>query len=422
MRIVAFSDFRVQDVQKTVEFAAEMNPDVILYAGDDIDRLGQLGRSAMARLLKHNRREETGIRQCMSSYHDTWRNTENGWIKSTGTHSLYDMVYFSLRISNPVTESRVMDVLAKTSQGTDFRASGMGHVLQVAKKMDMSVSSLLKKAEIYFERTPSGAEGIVSIAEHREDHIQRLAAASRHGFCGVIGNDDSPVYKMLLEGNGVFDVHDRPVSVGRFTIIGQEGASISDGRGFGSCTYSEEEIERHLDASLRSKKDQQPLILVSHTPPYGILDHAVRFTHDHIGSPAVRNFIAKHKPLLVVCGHVHSHGGCETKVDQTTIINVASHDGENDPGRICVIDISDELEISTQWFFGHAGGCIRVFFAVSGGGWSSGLCLEHQVRRIQSGSNVGTERHTDREGRKNGRRAEALCSVGLAGPPRKRWQ
>ena len=349
MRIVAFSDFRVQDIQKTIEFAAGMNPDVILYAGDDINRFGLLDQNIRKQLMARNRSKQIGVSACMSFPHDSWRIMPDGEIRIFRVSgSLHGTYYFRIRTSSSARKSGIIDEISRIldAESSGVRGFAASRMLRRPYE-DTSTKSLLNKTSFSFKRTCDGAEGVVSI--NTEDYVRRLGTASRYGFGAVLGNDDDPIYKTLLNRDNVFDIHDKPMGVNGFTIIGQEGSSLSDGRGLGRLTYTEDEIERHLCTSLQAANGS-PIILVSHTPPYKVLDRSQRFVRDHIGSPAVRRFIAKHKPLLVFCGHVHSHGGCEARVGATTVINLASHDSTSSPGRVCVVDISEELKITTRWF------------------------------------------------------------------------
>ena len=348
MRIVAFSDYRVQDIQKTVDFAAGMNPDVILYAGDDINRFGPLDESIRMRLMVHNNSKRIGVRPCQSFSYDGWM-IMSGKIRRASKHgSLHDTYYFHIRTSSQVTKSAVISEIFRIlgAGGDDSQRFEAPRLLQHTDE-NTSIESLLKNVSVSFRRTPDGAEGTIST--NTEDYVLKLGDASRYGFGAILGNDDDPIYKALLNRDSVFDIHGTPMRVNGFTIIGQEGSSLSDGRGLGRLIYTEDEIERHLCASLQTANGL-PIILVSHTPPYKLLDRSQRFVQDHIGSPAVRRFIAEHKPLLVFCGHVHSHGGCEARVGATTVINLASHDSMNSPGRVCMVDISEELKITTKWF------------------------------------------------------------------------
>lgn len=76
-------------------------------------------------------------------------------------------------------------------------------------------------------------------------------------------------------------------------------ASIS-----GYATIADEDVPDDID------------ILVSHDPPYGILD-------ENIGSVNVLNIIMKAKPRYHLFGHIHSTAGQSQKFGSTECINVA---------------------------------------------------------------------------------------------------
>jgi len=60
-------------------------------------------------------------------------------------------------------------------------------------------------------------------------------------------------------------------------------------------------------------------ILITHTPPYGILD---KCKNGHVGSESLRNQMFRIKPKLLVFGHIHECGG--TKIDLVSTICVNS--------------------------------------------------------------------------------------------------
>ena len=60
-------------------------------------------------------------------------------------------------------------------------------------------------------------------------------------------------------------------------------------------------------------------VLVSHSPPKGVLD--LSSDGRNLGSAAVKQTIAKKKPGLVVCGHIHGISGQTDRLEETTVIN-----------------------------------------------------------------------------------------------------
>ena len=84
---------------------------------------------------------------------------------------------------------------------------------------------------------------------------------------------------------------------------------------FGSWSYDFTEEEARV--LLRNCPDQA--ILISHSPPRGILD--VASNGQSLGSLAVKECIETKKPKLVVCGHIHESGGKKEMVEDTLVVN-----------------------------------------------------------------------------------------------------
>jgi uncharacterized protein len=87
---------------------------------------------------------------------------------------------------------------------------------------------------------------------------------------------------------------------------------------FGSWSYdfSEVEAERLLrDCPVGT-------VLVSHSPPKGAVD--VTASGQSLGSTAVRNAVARLKPRLVACGHIHASAGKRAQIGETIIINAGA--------------------------------------------------------------------------------------------------
>ena len=88
---------------------------------------------------------------------------------------------------------------------------------------------------------------------------------------------------------------------------------------FGSWSYDFSETEAlHL-----LKNCPAGGVLISHSPPKGILD--ISSGGESLGSTAVKESIIAKKPQLVVCGHIHASAGKIERLGSTTIINAGPH-------------------------------------------------------------------------------------------------
>lgn len=156
---------------------------------------------------------------------------------------------------------------------------------------------------------------------------------ARFGLVGVIGNDDGCDARKFIRGRRVYEVHGHPVRIGDILIIGLEGAPLRRGIALGSPLYSEAAIAKHLQ--MAAGRHAGPIFVVSHAPPFKILDTALRFGVNNIGSRSLRDFAYRDPRVqLVVCGHCHRGGGKAARLHRATVINAASHDGAEDLIRI----------------------------------------------------------------------------------------
>ncbi|UCD20958.1 MAG: metallophosphoesterase [archaeon] len=83
-------------------------------------------------------------------------------------------------------------------------------------------------------------------------------------------------------------------------------------------TLSKENKSREKRLNQLLKKTKDP-ILISHAPPFGYLDKVPKV--GHVGSKIVLRAIKKHKPKLVLCGHIHEGKG-KTKIGKTVVYNL----------------------------------------------------------------------------------------------------
>jgi len=156
----------------------------------------------------------------------------------------------------------------------------------------------------------------------REDHdesVRQVLARVRDGLrCPVVfvpGNHD--LRDAATDADGI-NCDGRIVEVAGLRVAGFGGA------GPGRFGFPNEWDEPEADEMLRDLLDGTARldILISHTPPARTgLD---RTAHgEHVGSEAVRRWIATARPGLFVCGHIHEAWGVE-RVGEVPCLNAGA--------------------------------------------------------------------------------------------------
>ena len=114
---------------------------------------------------------------------------------------------------------------------------------------------------------------------------------------------------------GFHDFHGQTLQVGAHHVAGLGYSSPTPFNTPGE--YSEAELAERLTpfAAL------QPLVLICHAPPHGT---ALDRVHDglHAGSRSVREFVDRHQPEYLFCGHIHEAEGRQIEIGKTMAINV----------------------------------------------------------------------------------------------------
>ena len=156
----------------------------------------------------------------------------------------------------------------------------------------------------------------------------------------VLGNDDSSSDAYLLEGIPyVLNIDGELIDVGPMEIIGLSGIYCR-----GMSPPDEKKIWATLEEAFQ--KSTKPVILVTHLPPYKVLDYATRHGAGHIGSKAVRRIIEKYGPTVCLCGHVHKDGGKKAHLNKTVVINIAALEdnqvSKSQGRRFAIIDVDEK--------------------------------------------------------------------------------
>jgi Icc-related predicted phosphoesterase len=166
------------------------------------------------------------------------------------------------------------------------------------------VDLILVGGDITHFGTPNAAEGLIRLAQQRCPTVLAVA-----GNC-----DSSAIDQRLTE---------LEVSLfGRGVMYRQHGfygvSSMPPWRGT-MYELPEEEIAEALCSGRRQLAKPAGEIVLSHTPPRDSqLDRTS--SGQHVGSISVRQFVERHGPLAVFCGHIHEARGIDT-IGTTTIVN-----------------------------------------------------------------------------------------------------
>lgn len=153
------------------------------------------------------------------------------------------------------------------------------------------------------------------------------------------------------EGGNVKFIHNKIVKLKRFNIIGYGGY-----RGTSTKEYLykdlpaprmalkyiiqiRDQIRQDIEKLFSKVEDGEKTILVTHDPPYKILDYLESAKRNY-GEKITRDIIEKYSPVLCVCSHFHEHQGIE-KLKDTTIVNT----GYGREGQCALIEIDDEVKV-----------------------------------------------------------------------------
>ena len=131
----------------------------------------------------------------------------------------------------------------------------------------------------------------------------------------VAGNCDSPEIDAMLHAQGV-SLHRRGVAVDGIGFFGLSAMPPWRGNMY---EFTEAELDQFLDESYQTVRDCEKHVLVSHPPPR---DTAVdrNSSGAHVGSTAVRAWVERIKPILVICGHIHEARGTD-QLSTVPIVN-----------------------------------------------------------------------------------------------------
>ena len=170
--------------------------------------------------------------------------------------------------------------------------------------------------------------GDFALFEHLETAkpvLEKLA--SKHEVIySVLGNCDSPDFLAEVEGADI-SVEGSIAFNDGYAVSGSGGGSKFTGTTPFERTDEElvgdfAVVENASADSADENGHWQNLILIMHNPPKNTACDMIS-GGIHVGSEALRSFIEKRTPFLVVTGHIHESAGID-KIGETVVINPGS--------------------------------------------------------------------------------------------------
>jgi hypothetical protein len=155
----------------------------------------------------------------------------------------------------------------------------------------------------------------------------------------VPGNMDDPELAFWPGTKSVHPLHGKSKIIQGVFFIGLGGSP----RGSFSTPFQlpEERAMQLMNQALAGFTDDI-LVLVSHCPPKNTKLDVVP-SGEHAGSMAVRSFVEKMKPVLVISGHVHEAIGIDS-IGETTLVNT----GPARSGNYAEITLEDNVRPSVR--------------------------------------------------------------------------
>lgn len=173
--------------------------------------------------------------------------------------------------------------------------------------------------------------------------FEELAKYSRYGVLAILGNDEEKIVRTWIRGEKVYELFTSLVKIGPVLFVGLEGSTCEMGP---NSKYLESDFKLRLEFVQKMATKDEMMVIVSHAPPRGVLDRAIRYGEGSIGSMALRDFVEEEpRVCLVICGHAHNCGGRFEALNNAIVVNVSSHDDPFSRANMAWITIDEERKV-----------------------------------------------------------------------------
>jgi uncharacterized protein len=127
--------------------------------------------------------------------------------------------------------------------------------------------------------------------------LKRVAAPCFY----IMGNDDNVA--LDFEDEQIKSLHGTRLSLGTYNLVGYQYTTPS----FVGKMFVKSEEVIHEDLQSLERLLEEPTILVTHAPAYGVLDRS--FDGEHVGSRALGALLHRRPVLMHIHGHIHGDFG-----------------------------------------------------------------------------------------------------------------
>ena len=152
----------------------------------------------------------------------------------------------------------------------------------------------------------------------------------------LAGNMDSRAIDARLADLGVA-LDARGYRLGDVGVFGVSAAPNSPLRT--PYELSEDELARRIDDGFAAVRECSVKVFCPHAPPRGTSCDRLR-SGEHVGSTAVRSFVEREQPDVVLCGHIHEARALDS-IGDTQVVNP----GPVGAGHYAVVEIDDAVAV-----------------------------------------------------------------------------
>ncbi len=200
------------------------------------------------------------------------------------------------------------------------------------------VVDILQKESQYDVIVVGGDLTTHGTAKEATDALERIRQFHKP-LLAVAGNMDSPSFEAEFTRLGI-NINANGVLLDNIGFFGIAGSPFTPMHT--PYEISEEEIHERAEAGWRDVQTAERKVFVPHAPPRDTKLDKI-FLGKHVGSTAVREFVLRNQPDVLICGHIHEARG-EDVLGKTKMVNC----GTAGRGYYAIIDIQDEITVTLR--------------------------------------------------------------------------